>query len=81
MKVDAPEKIHVQPNAHDRWFEGKIPSGLPNGLFVEYSRADAFIKKACEWLDNELCCYIKAQDFTIDHARLNKDFKNYMKGE
>ncbi len=81
MKVNAPEKIHVQPNAHDRWFEGKIPSGLPNGLFVEYTRADAFIKKACEWLDDELCCYIKAQDFTIDHARLNKDFKTYMKGE
>ena len=45
MKVNnAPEKIHIQPNAHDRWFEGN----RPNGLFVEYIRADASIEKACD---------------------------------
>ena len=48
MKV--PEKIHIQPNAQDRWFEGNIPNGLPNGLFVEYIHKDVFINKACEWI-------------------------------
>ena len=41
---EAPEKIHIQPNAHDRWFEGNTP----NDLFVEYTRTDALIHKACE---------------------------------
>lgn len=49
---DAPEKIHILPNAHDRWFEGDIPNGLPNGLFVEYVRTDAFIEKVYNWLKN-----------------------------
>lgn len=48
MKI--PEKIHIQPNAQDRWFEGNIPNGLPNGLFVEYIHKDVFINKACEWI-------------------------------
>ena len=48
MKI--PKKIHIQPNAQDRWFEGNIPNGLPNGLFVEYIRKDVFINKACEWI-------------------------------
>lgn len=48
---------------------------------IEYTRTDAFIKEVCEWLDNELCCYIKAQDFTIDHARLNKDLRKHLQDE
>ena len=51
MKVNAPEKIYIQPNAHDRWFEGKIPSDIPNGLFVEYTRTDVFIEKALKMDD------------------------------
>lgn len=39
------------------------------------------IKKVCEWLDDELCCYIKAQDFTIDHKRLNKDLRKHLEDE
>ena len=73
----APEKIHVQPNAHDRWFEGKIPSGLPNGLFVEYTRTDDFIEKAVEWwMDN----FVYTDDVEIKYDTIQR-FKNYMKGE
>lgn len=43
--------------------------------------AEETIKEVCEWLDDELCCYIKAQDFTIDHARLNKDLRKHLEGE
>jgi len=49
---EVPKKIHIQPNAHDRWFEGSVPKGLPDGLFVEYARTDAFIEKAEEFLYN-----------------------------
>ena len=60
--MKAPEKIHIQPNAHDGWFEGKIPNGLPNGLFVEYTRSDAFIEKACKWLEDKLYDYAGEDD-------------------
>ena len=69
--MEAPENIHIQPNAHDGWFEGKIPNGLPNGLFVEYTRTDAFIEKAVVWISNN--CY-------IPYSSLD-NFKTYMKGE
>lgn len=36
------------------------------------------IKKAVEFFDNDLCCYIKAQEFTIEHQRLEEDFKKYI---
>ena len=59
---EAPEKIHIQPNAHDRWFEGD----KPNDNFVEYVRKDAFIEKACDWLDNfyseDRYCFLVKED-------------------
>ena len=48
---------------------------------IEYVRKDAFINEVCEWLDDELCCYIKAQDFSIDHPRLNKDLRKHLEDE
>jgi len=48
MKTNAPDKIYVQPNAHDGWFE----SNPHSNIFVEYTRTDAFIDKAAEWLNN-----------------------------
>lgn len=83
MKVNAPEKIHVQPNAHDRWFEGKIPSGLPNGLFVEYVRKDAFIKKAKLWLAeiHRVCDITDEHGYRIELRELQAIFEDYMKGE
>lgn len=77
--MKAPEKIHVQPNAHDRWFEGKIPNGLPNGLFVEYTRTDSVI----DWLKNKAENYIVDTPLCsyFDYKRAVEDFKDYMKGE
>lgn len=48
---------------------------------VEIAREE-MIDNICEFLDNDLCCYIKAQDFTIEHQRLKNDLKqamNYIK--
>lgn len=47
---------------------------------VEIAREDV-IEKVCEFLDNDLCCYIKAQDFAIEHQRLENDLKQAMKDE
>ena len=44
--MEAPDKIYIQPNAHDRWFEGNIP----NDNFVEYIRKDALI----EWFNDNI---------------------------
>lgn len=67
---EAPEKIHIQPNARDRWFEGNIPNGLPNGLFVEYTRTDAFIEKAVSYI----------QQHWIWNKKIVEDFRKYMEG-
>ena len=47
---------------------------------VEIAREDV-IEKVCEFLDNDLCCYIKAQDFVIEHQRLENDLKQAIKDE
>lgn len=36
------------------------------------------LDRVIEWLDNSLCCYIGAQNFTIEHDRLNKDLRKDM---
>ena len=40
--MKAPDKIYIQLNAHDGWFEGN----KPNDNFVEYIRKDALL----EWV-------------------------------
>lgn len=73
MKANAPEKIYIQPNAHDGWFE----SNPHSNIFVEYIRKDAFIERACEFLKKEVL-----DDYAgIVWEGLIEDFKNYMKGE
>ena len=47
---------------------------------VEIAREEMF-EKVCEFLDNDLCCYIKSQDFAIEHQRLKNDLKQAIKDE
>ena len=93
--MKTPEKIYIQPNAHDGWFEIN-----PNSdIFVEYVRKDAFIEKAEKYLTGkfindvsvlagEAVHYICARiplplgeviDINFDSAISN--FIKYMKGE
>lgn len=44
-----PDKIYIQPNAHDGWFEGN----KPNENFTEYIRKDA-LREWVEEKKNEL---------------------------
>jgi len=70
---EAPEKIYIQPDAQDGWF---MVNNLNNTL-VKYTRTDAFIEKACEFLKKEVL-----DDYAgIVWEGLIEDFKNYMKGE
>jgi len=67
-----PDTIYIQPNAHDRWFEGN----KPNDNFVEYIRKDAVIEKACEFLEDHLAGYDICED---DIERSVESFKLAMK--
>lgn len=71
---EAPEKIYIQPNAHDGWF-GNNPHSKN---FVEYTRTDAFIEKACEYLSYHL----NTSKIDVNYKfNFIENFRNYMKGE
>jgi len=44
--MKAPNKIYIQPNAHDKWWDGN----KPNDNFQEYIRKDALLK----WLNGRI---------------------------
>ena len=85
MNMEAPEKIYLYPS--DRAGEeyeaewGDKPWGED---YVEYTRTDVLIEKACEGIDHLLSGYI-IRNFhfgdSYDIDRLIEDFKKYMKGE
>ena len=75
-----PDKIYIQPNAHDRWFEGN----KPNDNFVEYVRKDAFIEKTEKWLNEHILDYVYAKEWGQGvgvEGELFEDFKEYTKEE
>ena len=80
MNTNAPEKIYIQPNAHDGWFESK-----PNSdIFVEYTRTDAFMEKAEIWLSLNLKMLMNVLDVEYDTHETDVedfvgDFRRYMK--
>ena len=65
----------------------KVVNGYQPWLTPEQARkaveiaSEEVIEKVCEFLDNDLCCYIKAQDFAIEHQRLENDLKQAIKDE
>ena len=94
--MKAPEKLYLRKRnklplevVRDKWYETD-----PQSLYgsIEYTRTDAFIKKAWEWVDMHFhetevddrwgesrCVVMSRHDVFKDD--LLKDFKNYMKGE
>ena len=68
--METPERIWIDPLIDLLKLNGHI-----NNDSIEYTRADAFIKKACEWLtyNNDL--------IDGDVPDYVESFKNYMKGE
>lgn len=78
--TEAPEKIYVQLPSRNwigkTWNETPIKDGdnpnWKNATNIEYTRTDAFLNKACDWMD-EHCKLLTSKDY--------EDFKTYMKGE
>lgn len=79
-------------NCSNRWYSCKLFPSENIGSYVQWLTPDEarkaveiareeLIEKVCEFLDNDLCCYIKAQDFAIEHQRLENDLKQAMKDE
>ena len=78
---EAPEKIYFGTQAVNPFY------GLTRKCAnddIEYTRTDAFIEKACEWLKSNLYGYAGEDDkrniVPFDDA-IFEDFKKAMKGE
>lgn len=82
MKANAPEKIYLEKYYPDN---GVLPNGLnynqsPND--IEYTRTDAFIEKATQFLKDKGSAYITIIDGQLILRKgVVKDFRKYMKGE
>ena len=72
---EAPEKIYISPNSEESTY---YVSNQYNRL-IEYTRADAFIKKAIDWLEDNAIEYWGTE--AVDNGMMIEDFKKYMKGE
>lgn len=70
MKANALEKLYLLPN-------GLVSYCRNTDNDVEYTRTDAFIEKAAEWLNN---FYNKDTHSCLIDEDIEK-FINYMKGE
>ena len=79
MKANkAPEKIILSADRDTQIiYNDWATHDYTDNIKIEYVRTDAFIKKACEWLNNfyneDTRSYLIDKDI--------EDFKNYMKGE
>ena len=75
--MNAPKKIYLQQNTTSdcyeewwpEWFEARAKD-----TDIEYTRTDAFIEKACSWLENNLQGIVGGSIYM-------EDFRKYMKGE
>ena len=72
MKANAPEKIYLQEPT-------KVRTEKKYDNDVEYTRTDAFIDKACAFLQDRI--EHDSIDYPMATHWLINDFKNYMKGE
>lgn len=83
---EAPEKIYVDSKAIGDDISTTVHTKRQDySTCTEYTRTDAFIEKACEWLDNNIWAYIEIMHPTVDsYTRINSerlicDFKKVMR--
>ena len=82
-----PEKIYISVIPSEFAGNKTITCGKDFPNAVEYTRTDAFIEKACEWLmahsEDDYFELIKDYNYcgagTLNKKRMVDDFKNYMK--
>lgn len=75
MKANAPEKLYLSNNIYSTYLY-QVPDP-DDETSVEYTRTDAFIEKACEWLEPVFKNYA-GYNCGMD---LVEDFRKYMEGE
>lgn len=77
--MEAPEKIYMTPSFGEPdnvLLASFSKSHLDFHRDIEYTRTDAFIEKACEWLKKEV-----VEDYKgVLWENLIEDFKNHMNG-
>lgn len=69
--MEAPEKIYIHPDIGDRGFLRPWFRMAVSNESIEYIRPDAFIEKACEFI--ETYTHLTMGDLRIE------DLKNYLK--
>ena len=77
---ETPDKIYLYPYSTDGIYEVETK---PLEGTIEYTRTDAFIEKACEWLDKNWTSFVNhyKEDGVEYYSNLTDNFKKYMKGE
>jgi len=73
--MDTPDKIYLTLGENEAFVFTQKRS---DNLGIEYTRTDVLIEKVLDFFENDLCCYIGAQEFTIDNGRLEKDFRKLL---
>lgn len=78
---EAPEKIILSADRdtqiiNDYW----VINDYTDNIKIEYTRTDAFIEKACDWLESINLDWYQIREGVFSR-QLVEDFKNYMKGE
>jgi len=75
---EAPEKLYFSSTENGTHY---YTEGIPfEQEYIEYMRTDAFIEKACEWLE-KYATYIHPRKGKEECIINLSQFKNYMKGE
>ena len=84
MKANAPEKLYIdfRDRAESTWRCAYTEKALAND--IEYTRTDAFIEKACEWIrefNNHHYIMRYSDSCEPPLSEVTEWFKNYMKKE
>ena len=76
--MKAPERLYLSKNIYSTYLY-QVPDP-DDDTAVEYTRTDAFIEKACEWLKENGGSYWM-DDYDLPTDDLVSDFRDYMEGE
>ena len=76
MKANAPEKIYIFENPVLDFTKLSVKQSDED---IEYTRTDAFIEKAAEWLMENVEKHISADgEYTVYYNEMVEDFKKVM---
>lgn len=78
--MDAPERLYLDTEVVHPAGKRKVSIYRTSDADIEYVRTDAFIEKACEWLNNRGCLYIQYSEggTSFNNKQFIGDFKKAM---